>query len=93
MNAASAQAVCGRNLILNSFQLGGEKLNCMAALGTDHMIMMRELMISLIACSPVSKANLPRQTRFGQKLQRAVNSRLANRRVLFLHQAIDFFTR
>src|SRR5215210_324794 len=49
------------------------------------------LIVVLVVCATVAKAHLARQSRLAQKLERAINSGLADGRVFFLHEPIKVF--
>lgn len=83
----------GGHLILNCFEFCREELNDLAALGTDHVIVMLMFVMVFIVRATVAKAHFARESGFSQNLERAIDSSLADRWVFLLHESIKIFIR
>ena len=72
-----AELVLGDDGVLYGLKLCGVELDCLAALGADQMIVMRVLVVVLVARATVAEANLAGESRLDQKLERAIDGRVA----------------
>jgi hypothetical protein len=70
-----------------------KKLDGVAATRTYHVVMAAPVVLMLVAGDAVVKGNLARQAAFGQQFQRAIDRRIANAGVFFLHQSMEFIGR
>lgn len=77
------------HFILHRFDRLRKELDHLSALGADHMVVMIVIVMVFVICLVVAEPNLPGQPGFGQELQRPVNGRVADGRVLFLHQPVQ----
>ena len=87
------ETVLGGHGILKSFQFSREKLDDLAALGTDHVVVVLMFVVVFVVRAPVAKANFAREAGFGQQLERAIDGSLTDGRILFLHQPVEVFVR
>ena len=85
------KAVLGGHGILKSFQFSRKELDDLAALGTDHVIVMLMFVVVFVVRTSVAEANFARETCFGQQFERAIHGRLTDGRVLSLHQPVEIF--
>jgi hypothetical protein len=76
--------VFGGHLILERFQFGREKLDDLAALRTDHVIVMLMFVVVFVVRASVAKAHFAREPGLGEDLERAIDGSLADGRVFFL---------
>ena len=86
------KAKVARHLILQVLDVGRKKLDDLAALSTDHMVVVFVIVMMLVIGLVIAKSDLTRQAGLGQELKRAVNGRKADGRVFFVHQAVEVFT-
>ena len=75
--------------ILKRFELGRKELDNLAALRTDHVIVMLMFVVMFVVRAAVAEANFTRQARFGQQFQSAIDSSLANGRVFFFDELVE----
>src|SRR6185295_17038510 len=66
----------GRHRVLNRFELGRKEFDNLAALRTDHMIVMLMFVIMFVVRTPVAETNLARESCFGEQFERTINCRL-----------------
>src|SRR5438874_7461013 len=83
--------LCGHG-VLESFEFGRVKLDDLAAVRADHVIVMLMFVVVFVMRPSIAEANLARQTRVSQQPECAIDRGLANRRVLFTHQTIKVLT-
>ena len=83
---------CG-HFVLQRFEFGGEKLDDLAALRTDHVIVMLMFVVVLVVRAAVAEAHFACESGFGQNFQSSVNGRLPDRRVFFFYELIEIFIR
>jgi hypothetical protein len=57
-----------RHLVLQGFDLRGKELDNLAALGTDHMIVMGVIIMMLVICLVVPKSYLTGKAGLGEQL-------------------------
>ena len=81
-----------RHLILKVFDVLRKKLDNLAALGADHMIVMSMVVVVLIIRLVIAEPNFPCEPGFGKKLKRPIDRRMANGGVFSMHQKIQVFT-
>src|SRR5688500_622506 len=84
--------VFGRHSILNGFEFGGEELNDLATVGTDHVVMVLMLVVMFVMSQTIPETNFTRQASFGQEFESAVDSGLTNGSVFLVHQLVEIFT-
>jgi hypothetical protein len=70
----------------------GKKLNRTAALGADHVVVAAAVVLVLIARDAVVKGDFTGQAALGQQLERPINGGVADVRVFFLHQPMEFIS-
>lgn len=80
-----------RHLVLKRFDLLGKEFDHLAAFGADHVIVMSVFEMMLVIGLVVAEPNLASKAGLGKELERAVNSRMADRRILLLHEEIEIF--
>jgi len=85
--------VLGGHRVLDGFEFGGEELDYLAALGTDHVIVVLVFVVVLVVRAPVTEPNLACESSFSQEFERAVDGSLPDSGILFLHEAIEIFVR
>jgi hypothetical protein len=83
----------GGHLILNRFEFGGEKLDDLAALGTDHVIVVLVFVIMFVMRAAVAEAHFARESGIGKDFEGAIDGRLADGRVFFFDELIEVFVR
>ena len=99
-NANDAQQVlrnfkpvlCGHR-ILQRFEFRREKLDDLAALGTDHVIVMLMFVIMFVVRTSIAEAHFTGESGFSQNLERAIDGSLADGGVFLLHESIKVFIR
>src|SRR5215204_6229239 len=69
--------------VLNGFELGREELDNLAALRTDHVIVVLMFVVMFVVRASIAEAHLARESGFSEQLERAIDGRLADGRVLF----------
>ena len=79
--------------ILQRFELSRKKLDDLATLRTDHVIVMLVFVVVFVVCAPVAEANLTCQAGFGQEFQGAIDSGLTDGRVFFFDELVEIFVR
>src|ERR671917_147899 len=57
------EAVLGDDGVLEGFEFGRVELDGLAALGADHVVVVRVLVVVLVARAPVAEAHLAREAR------------------------------
>ena len=68
----------------------GKELDRTAAVGADHVVMAAPVVLVFVAGNAVMEGDLAGQSALGKQLQRPVNRGVADARVFFLHQAVQF---
>lgn len=79
--------------ILYRFEFCREKLDDLAALGTDHVIVMLMFVIVFVVGAAVSETHFARESGFSQYFKGAIDSSLADRRVFLLDELIEILIR
>jgi hypothetical protein len=82
---------CGHR-ILYGLEFGRKEFDDLAALGTDHMIVMLVFVVMLVMSSTISKTHFSRQPSVRQEFQGAIDGGLAHSRIFLLDEAIEVFT-
>ena len=85
------EAMLRGHRVLNRFQLGRKELDDLATLGTDHVIVMLMFVVVFVVGDAVAKANFARESCFGEQLERAIDSRLADAGIFLLDQPVEIF--
>jgi hypothetical protein len=85
------ESMFGSHRILNGLELGGEKLDHLATLRTDHVIVMLVFVVVLVVGDAVAKPNFARETRFGEEFQRAVNGGLSDAWIFLFDETVEIF--
>ena len=86
MRRPKAEFVC--HLVLQILDLRRKKLQDLTAFRTDHMIVMLVFEMMLVLGLVIAEPYLACQPCLSKKLQRAVNGRVPDRRVLAMNQKI-----
>lgn len=71
----------------------GKELHRAAAVGANHVVMAAPIVLVLIAGNAIMKGDFAGESTFGEQLERAINSGIADTRIFFLHQAMKFVGR
>jgi hypothetical protein len=79
--------------VLYGLKFGRVKLNNLAALRTNHMIVMLMLVIVFVVRAAVTKADFAGQSGLAQQFESAIDGRLSNSGIFFLDQSIEILTR
>ena len=87
--AGSEVLVFASHLAFDALDVGGEKFDRAAALGTDHVMMVAAIVLMLVAGDAIVEGDFAGQAAFGQKLQRAVYRRKADALILLAHQTVE----
>src|SRR5277367_2993515 len=85
--------VSAADFLLQLVDFMREKLNRTAALGAHHVVMAAPVVLMLEARDAVVKSDLAGQPALGQQFQSAVDRGVADARIFFLHQAMQFVGR
>lgn len=85
------EPVLGGHRVLERFELSGKEFDDLAALGTDHVIVVLMFVVVLVVRAPVAEPDFPRESRVGQEFQRAIDGSLTDVRILFLHEPVEVF--
>ena len=81
------------HLVLQRLYLGREEFDDFAAFGADHVIVMLVVVMMLVVGLVVAESHLTRKAGFGQKFERAVNGRVADRRIEFVNEPVKVLAR
>lgn len=87
------EAVLGGDGVLHGFELFGIEFDGLPAIGADHVVVVRVIVVVLVARAPVAEAHFARQPRVGQKFERAIDGGLPDLRVFLLHEPVEVFAR
>ena len=79
--------------VLYRFELRGVKLNDLATLRTDHVIVMLMFVIVFVVRASVTEADFACESGVSQDFQGAIDSGLTDGRIFFLHQLVEIFIR
>lgn len=85
------EVVPGRHFILEGLELGRVELDNLAALRTDHVIVMLMFVIVFVVGASIAEAHLARKSGVGENFERAIDGSLADRGIFFLDQLIQIF--
>ena len=85
------ETMLSRHRVLQRFEFRRKEFDYLAALRTDHVIVMLTFVIMFVMRAAVAKTNLARESRFGEQFERAINCRLPDGRVFFLDELIEIF--
>lgn len=85
------ETMLGGHGVLKSFQFSRKELDDLAALGTDHVIVVLVFVVMFVVRASVAETNFARESGFGEQFERAINGRLTDGRVLTLHQPVEIF--
>jgi hypothetical protein len=80
-----------RHRVLNCFEFSREEFDYLAALRTNHVIVVLVFIVMFVVRSPISKANLTREPGLSEELQRSVDCSLAHRWIFLFDQPIEIF--
>ena len=81
------------HLILQILNVLRKEFDHLTALCTDHVVVMRMIVVMLVISLVVTESDLTGQARFGQKLKCPINGRVTDRGVLAMNQKIEILTR
>jgi len=81
---------CGHR-ILNCFEFSREEFDYLAALRTNHVIVVLVFVVMFVVRAPIPKANLTREPRLSKELQRSVDGSLTHRGIFLFDQPIEIF--
>src|SRR5256714_10170932 len=88
-----AELVLSDDGVLYGLKFGGVELDGLAALGADHVVVVRVLVVVLVARATVAETNLARESGLDQELERAVDGRVADAWVFLLDEVVEVFAR
>ncbi len=77
------------HLVLQLLDLGREEFDHFPAFGADHVVMMLVVIVMLVVGPAIAEANLARESSFRQQLQRTVDGRKTDVRILLVDQTIE----
>lgn len=83
--------VLGGHRVLDGFQFRGEELDDLAALGTDHVVVVLMFVVMLVMRASVAKPDFARESCFGQEFESAIDGRLPYAGIFFLHEPVEIF--
>ena len=99
-DAIDLEGVSGRSVMVPAadflFQLidlVGKKFHRASALGAHHVVMAAPVVLMLVAGDAIVKGDFAGQSAFREQLQRAVDRGIADARIFFLHQPVQFVGR
>ncbi len=81
------------DFFLELIHLAGKKLYRTAAFRAHHVMMAAPIVLMLESRDTIVESHLTGQTAFRQQFKRPVNRRVADARIFFLHQAVQFIGR
>ena len=87
------ELMLGRHRVLNGFEFRREELDNLAALRTDHVIVMLMFVVVFVVRAPIAEADFTRESGFSQDLQGSIDCGLANSWIFFLYELIKIFVR
>src|SRR5947209_448870 len=87
------EPVPGDDCVLNGLQLGGVEFDCSAALGADHVVVVRVFVVVLVARAPVAEAHLAGESRLDQELEGTIDGGVADVRLFRLDEPVEVFAR
>src|SRR5215204_3913873 len=82
-----------RHLVLEIFDVRRKEFDHLTALGADHMIVMLVIVMMLVIGLVIAESHFAREPSLGEKLERPVYGRVADGRILFLHQPVKIVAR
>jgi hypothetical protein len=86
-------AVPAANFLLELADFRGEELDGTATISANHVVVAAAVVLVLVAGNTVVEGDFAGQAALCQQLQRAVDGGVADARIFFLHQAVEFFGR
>jgi len=86
----SEVVILAADLLLEFADFLREKFHRTAALGADHVVMAATVVLMFVAGDAVVKGDFAGQATLGEKFQRAVDRGVADARIFFLDQAVQF---
>ena len=87
------EPVLGRHRVLDGFEFSGVELDDLAALGTDHVIVMLMFVVMLEVRTSITKTNFTRESGFGQDLEGSIDGGLTDGRIFFFNELIKILIR
>ena len=87
------KAVLGGHGVLKSLQFSRKEFDDLAALGTDHVVVMLVFVVVFVVRASVAETNFTSEPRFSEQLKGAINRRLADRWVFFFDELVEIFVR
>lgn len=85
--------VFGGDVFLYRFEFGGKEFDVRAALRANHVVVALVFITMLVARAPVAEAYFARESRSGEKFERAINGCLSDRGIFVLHKPVQVFAR
>ena len=85
------ETMLSRHRVLQRFEFRRKEFDYLAALRTDHVIVMLMFVVVFVVRASVAKANFTREARFSEQFKRPVDSGLADGRIFLLHEPIEIF--
>ena len=85
------EAVFGGHFVLDGFEFSGIELDDLPALGTDHVIVMLVFVVVFVMRAAVAKPDFAREPRLREKFECAIDGRLTDARIFFLHEPVEIF--
>ena len=85
------EAMLGGHRVLDGFEFGGVKLDDLAALRTDHVVVMLVFVVVFVVGASIAEPDFACEPRFGEEFQGSIDGGLADARIFFLHQTVEIF--
>ena len=85
------ETMLSRHCVLQRFEFRRKEFDYLAALRTDHVIVMLMFVVMFVVRPPVAEADFARESRFRKQLERAIHGRLSDGRVFFFNELIEIF--
>jgi len=75
---------------LHLFEFRRKEFSGIAARGTHHVVMRAAVQAMLVACDSVLEVDLKRQAALSKQLDRPIDGRVPDARILSFHQVVQF---
>ena len=85
------ETMLSRHRVLQRFEFRRKEFDYLAALRTDHVIVVLVFVIVFVVRASVAETNLARESGFGKQFEGAINCRLPDGRIFFFDESIEIF--
>jgi len=85
------EAMLGSHGVLKCFQFSRKELDDLAALRTDHVIVVLMFVVVFVVRASIAETHFAREPGLGQEFERSIDGCLADSRVFSLHQPVEVF--